>query len=185
MQKKLISEYDNTKRMLNTLRKLNENTYSKKNAINEQSQEQRNSVDGSMNQDDSDESLHMQLKNDITVINGVDVKLLSSDNADMKLTEPQKQSISGLIDNFKSQVSQIVDFKPGMTINEKQIRLDGTISDFDIKFTLIAGDQAGCYLNADMLKLEADVTTVIDKLVKFELTFKQALEPFITQRQNN
>ena len=127
----------------------------------------------------------MKINNDITVINNVDVKLLSTDKMDMTLTDEQKTAISGIIDNFKSQVSQIVTFEPGMTINEEQVRLDGTIDDLDIKFVIIAGKEAGVYLNAEMLKLDDTVLQVIDRLNKFELGFKQAFEPFITNRQNN
>jgi hypothetical protein len=72
-----------------------------------------------------------------------------------------------------------------MTIKENQVRLDGNISDLDIKFTIIAGDEAGVYLNAEMLKLDDTVLHVIDRLNKFELSFKQSFEPFIEQRQTN
>jgi hypothetical protein len=189
MQKKLINEYDSTKKMLDTLRRLNENRYSNL-TINEQAQDQQTSdstlsstVGNSLDQ--SVQSSHMKVNDNVTVINDVDVKILSKDEADMELDEETKNAISSLIDNFKSQVSQIVTFEPGMTVNETQIRLDGTVSDLDIKFTLIAGDESGVYLNAEMLKLDNTVGQVIDRLAKFELSYKQALEPIITQRQNN
>lgn len=186
MQKKLINEYDSTKKMLNKLRSLNESTYPKKSLI-EQSQEQRISHDSmpALGDDPTESHPEMKVNNDITVINNVDIKLLSSDKMDMQLTDEQKNSISGTIDNFKSQVSQIVTFEPGMTIKEDQVRLDGNITDLDIKFTIIAGNEAGVYLNAEMLKLDDTVLHVIDRLNKFELSFKQSFEPFIEQRQTN
>jgi hypothetical protein len=36
-----------------------------------------------------------------------------------------------------------------------------------------------------MLKLENNVGQILEKLVKFEDTFKTAMEPLITQRDNN
>lgn len=165
------NQYDFTKGMLNKLRSLNESRTSIK-TLSEQTEPVNPEVNQSVN-------------DDITVINDVDVKLLSSDEADMKLSEDQQNSISGLIDSFRQQVSQIVDFDPGMTINQNQIRLDGTLSNEDVDFVLIAGEESGVYVNADMLKLEPEVLAVMDKLIKFGETFKTTLEPMITQRDNN
>ena len=165
------NQYDFTKGMLNKLRSLNESRTSIKTLS-----EQTEPINPEVNQ---------EVKDDITVINDVDVKLLSSDEADMKLTEEQQNAISGLIDNFRQQVSQIVEFDPGMTINSNQIRLDGSLTDEDISFVLIAGEESGVYVNADMLKVEPEILTVLDKLVKFGETFKTSLEPMITQRDNN
>ena len=124
-------------------------------------------------------------KSNFLVINDVEVKLNSVDESDMEITEDQKTAISNLIDNFKQQVSQIVDFDPGMTINQNQIRLDGSISDLDLNFVFIAGQDMGVYINADMLKLEIQVGQMMEKLTKFEETFKTAMEPLIQNRNNN
>ena len=163
MQKKIISSYDDTKKMLNTLRKLNE-TKSSFNTLREQEE---------------------STSDDITVINDVDVKLVSSDTVDLELTEEQKNTISGLIDSFREQVSQIADLKPGFTFNETQIRLDGSITDLDINFVFIVGDEGGLYLNADMLLIDNDVMTTITKLSKFELTFRDTIEPLLRERKTN
>ncbi len=187
---KMRNDYDFTKVMLKTLRTLNESK-SGKSTMNEQvgltgpSQEQRNSDSVPPSSNKPDEDVYDKVNDDITVINDVDVKLLSSDNADMKLTDEQQASISGLIDNFRQQVSQIVDLDPGFTINMDQIRLDGTLTDDDVSFVLIAGNESGTYVNADMLKLEDETMVILGKLLKFEETFKSTMEPIITQRNNN
>lgn len=149
--------------MLNTLRKLNE-TKSSFNTLREQEE---------------------PTSDDITVINDVDVKLVSSDTVDLELTEEQKNTISGLIDSFREQVSQIAELKPGFTFNETQIRLDGSITDLDINFVFIVGDEGGLYLNADMLLIDNDVITTITKLSKFELTFRDTIEPLLRERKTN
>ena len=149
--------------MLNTLRKLNE-TKSSFNTLREQEE---------------------PTSDDITVINDVDIKLVSSDTVDLELTEEQKNAISGLIDSFREQVSQIAELKPGFTFNETQIRLDGSITDLDINFVFIVGDEGGLYLNADMLLIDNDVMTTITKLSKFELTFRDTIEPLLRERKTN
>jgi hypothetical protein len=176
MQKKQPSTYDQTKKMLNTLRNLNESKFSYR-TLSEQVNTQEPI--------DSENNEPKQQERGFVVINDVEVKMLSSDEADMELTDEQKESISGLIDNFKQQVSQIVDFQPGMTINSNQIRLDGKLTDEDISFVLIAGEDSGTFINAEMLKLENNVGLMLEKLVKFEETFKTSLEPLIQNRNNN
>ena len=165
------NDYDYTKKMLNTLRNLSESKTSSR-TLREQEEPQ--------NPEQS-----QQVNGDIVVINDVDVKMLSTDEADMKLMDDQKSAISGLIDNFRQQVSQIVDFDPGMTINERQIRLDGKLTDEDISFVMIAGEESGVYVNAEMLKIESETLVMLEKLVKFEETYKTTMEPMITQRDNN
>ena len=83
------------------------------------------------------------------------------------------------------EVNQIVDFEPGMSINENQIRLDGSLPDQDINFVLIAGQEAGVYINAEMLKLETEVGNLMEKLVKFQATFETSMNPLIQLRNNN
>jgi hypothetical protein len=112
MEKKQITGYDDTKKMLNTLRKLNESRTSF-NTLREQSEPQQSQINPESMENDRDE---------VSVINDVDVKLVSTDSADLKLMEDQKTAISGLIDSFRNEVSQIADLKPGITMNETQIR---------------------------------------------------------------
>jgi hypothetical protein len=167
-----MSGYDDTKKMLNTLRKLNENRTLSNNILREEIETQQ-----PQNQEPQEK--------DFTVINDVEVKLLSGDPNDMTLLDDQKTAISTLIDNFRQQVEQIVDFKPGMTINPDQVRLDGSLTNEDISFVFIAGKESGVYINADMLKLEQNTATALEKLVKFQDTFETSMEPLITQRDNN
>lgn len=178
MQNKNIG-YDQTKKMLNTLRKLNESV-STSNIIKEDIDQKSPDLYDKFSKSETKDS-----NDDFTVINDVEVKLLFTDQDDRKLKDDQKNQISTLIDNFREQVSQIVDFDPGMTINNNQIRLDGVLRDDDIQFVYIAGEDSGVYVIADMLKLETETANILEKLAKFEETFKTAMEPLITQRSNN
>jgi hypothetical protein len=172
MQKKMKTEYDVTKNMLKTIRTITESKTSKK-SINEQTIDQTSGRES------------QQTNNDITVINNVDIKLNSIDKLDLKINDQDKNAISQLIDGFSQQVSQIVEFEPGMTINQDQIRLDGYLPDEDVHFVFIAGKEAGIYINAEMLKLEQNVATVLEKLAKFEEIFKTSMEPLLKERNNN
>ncbi len=171
------TDYDVMKKMLKTIRTITESK-SSNNVLKEQEEPiQQSEIPTDVPSEDT--------KNDITVINDVDVKLVSNDDADMELKEDQKETISTLIDGFRQQVSQIAEFEPGFSLSPNQIRLDGKLPDEDINFVFIAGDESGVYINADMLKLEQSVATALEKLAKFNETFKTAIEPLITQRNNN
>ena len=168
------TEYDVTKNMLKTIRTITESKTSKK-SINEQ-------IEGAT---PSEQTSSQESKNDITVINNVDVQLNSTDKQDLKVSDTDKNAISQLIDGFSQQVSQIVEFDPGMTINQNQIRLDGYLPDEDIHFVFIAGQESGIYINAEMLKLEQNVANILEKLAKFDEVFKTSMEPLLKERYNN
>jgi hypothetical protein len=161
--------YDQTKKMLNVLRKLNESKTTSNNILTE-----------------DENSLPTQnMQDDVTVVNDVDVKLLFTDPNDKKLSDQQKQVLSTVIDNFKQQVEQLVEFNPGFTIQPNQIRLDGNLTQEDISFVFIVGEEDGVYVNAEMLKLEQNTATILEKLAKFGEVFKSSLDDLITQRENN
>ena len=162
------------KGMLKTIRTITESKTSTS-TINEVAEFQSPEVD----------KAEENLKNDVIVVNDVEVKLNSSDQIDLTLEDSQKEAISQLIDNFKQQISQIADFHPGFTITPNQIRFDGTLTDQDISFVFIAGKDSGVYINADMLKLEQEIANELEKLAKFQESFETAMEPLIQERNTN
>jgi len=171
---KTKNDYDVMKGMLKTIRTITESKASNR-TLNEAVGFQSPEVDKS----------EENLKNDVMVVNDVEIKMNSSDEADLTLQDSEKTAISQLIDNFKQQVSQIADFTPGITIAPDQIRLDGSLTDQDISFVFIAGKESGAYINADMLKLEQDVANELEKLAKFQETFETAMNPLIQERKTN
>jgi hypothetical protein len=174
MQKKIKNDYDVTRNMLKTIRTITQSKTSM-GTLNEAVGFQSPEVDKAED----------NLKNDVMVVNDVEIKMNSSDEADLTLQDSEKTAISQLIDNFKQQVSQIADFTPGITISPDQIRLDGSLTDQDISFVFIAGKESGAYINADMLKLEQEVANELEKLAKFQETFETAMNPLIQERKTN
>jgi hypothetical protein len=158
--------YDNTKKMLNTLRRLNESTdpVLDKNLINEQEAEK-------------------ELKDTVTVVDGVEVRLIASTDEDLELQNESKSAISQVIENFKTQVSDLGDLRPGFTVQSDQIRLDGSLPDVELNFVIVAGKEKGVYLNTSMLKVTYDLIGSIDKLIKFEDVFADSMNDLISQRR--
>lgn len=167
-----MNSYDQTKSMLNMMRKkINESKQNSLNFLNEQENDQYNNQD---------------IKDDISVINDVDIKLISGDGVDLKLMDDQKAEISTVVDGFKNDVSMNVDFEPGFSLTPNQIRLDGKLLDNDLTFVLISGNEAGVYINAEMLKLDVNSANTLEKLVKFyENSFKNPMNSLLDQRRHN
>jgi len=168
-----MNNYDQTKSMLNKIRRIiSENEIISSKYLNEQE-----TNDNYNNQD---------MKDDILVINDVDVKLISGDGVDLKMMDDQKAEISTVIDGFKNDVSMNVDFEPGFSLTPSQIRLDGKLIDNDMTFVLIAGNEAGAYINAEMLKLDINSANTLEKLAKFyENSYKNSMNTLLDQRRHN
>ena len=163
MKYKTHMNYDNTKKMLNTLRNLTESTL-EKGTISEQEEKK-------------------ELKDNVIVVNGVEVRLISSTDEDLDVNEVQKKTIWDVISNFGTQVSDLGDLRPGVTIQSNQVRLDGNLPDVGLDFVIIAGENKGTYLNTAMLKVNYDLLESIQKLLKFEDVFADAMNDLISQRR--
>jgi hypothetical protein len=178
------TEYDQIKVMLNKMRSLNETKNIKSNFILEQNETSPTS-DSEEPPTDYDSDVSKEQYDNIEVINDVEVKLISTDKMDTELKQDEKTQISQLIDSFRQQVSQISELDPGITISEKQIRLDGTITEMEINFVLIAGEDSGLYLNNEMLSIEDETIEMFNKLLKFKQQFITGLEPLIRDRMTS
>lgn len=163
MSNKTNMNYDNTKRMLNTLRKLNESV-SNKNTLNEQEEVK-------------------DLKDTVTIIDGVEVRMIASTDEDLELDDQQKKIVGDVIMNFGTQVSDLGDLRPGITIQSNQVRLDGVLPDVELDFVIIAGQNKGTYLNTSMLKVSYELIGSIEKLMKFEDVFADSMNDIISQRR--
>jgi virulence-associated protein VapD len=151
--------YDDIKKMLNRLRTISENTQSSR-------------------------TLNEEKVDTLVISNNVEVKTHSDDEQDLKISEEEKNSLNQLIENFKSQVYELTSFEEGFNIYSNSVRLDGKISD-DLSFVFISGEDAGLYINCNMLKIEAENADIINKLYKFEHTFQDVTNDLILARKNN
>lgn len=162
--------------MLNTLRSLNESSFSNNQIITEQESE------GSEERP-SPESYEEQ-HSGIEVVNDVEIKILSTDKTETMLNDQEKGTFSQLVDSFRQQVDQLAELDPGFTFNNNQIRLDGSIDELSLNFVLIIGKDEGLYITSSMMEVNDEVTETIEKLVKIFPTFTSSLEPILRTRKN-
>jgi hypothetical protein len=151
--------YDDIKKMLNRLRTISESTSSKA-------------------------TLTEQKVETLVIGNNVEIKVHSDDQADLKISDDEKNSLNQLIENFKTQVYELASFDEGFNVYQNSVRLDGKISD-DLSFVYIAGEDNGLYINCNMLKIEDENSMIIDKLHKFQHTFQDVANELISARKYN
>jgi hypothetical protein len=159
MSNKQSIGYDGIKKMLSTLRTLSENTSSNKTLTEEKIET-------------------------LVIGNNVEIKVHSDDEADLKISDEEKNSLNQMIENFKSQVYELASFDEGFNVYTNSVRLDGKIFD-DMSFVYIAGEDSGLYINCNMLKIDDENARVIEKLNKFEHTFQDVANNLISARKNN
>lgn len=122
--------------------------------------------------------------NNLVLNNNVEIKVHSSDQEDLNISDEEKNALNQLIENFKTQVSEIATFEEGFNIYTNSIRLDGSISE-DLGFVFIAGEDRGIYINSDMLMLNDETTVIIEKLNKFQHTFEDVVNEMMNTRKIN
>jgi len=183
--KKPLNSYDDTKKMLNTIRKIQASTIPRYGMIQEQ--DTADLPQGSENysqfepQDQAQAPVQTE-DSDYAVINNVEVVIHSEDPEDMELTDEEKGKISQLIDDFRAEVSETVEFDK-LHIYETSSKLDGKIGEFGLMFTLSTGDDTGLYINGQMLKIDENSLLVLEKLGGFELKFSNTINDLLVRRR--
>lgn len=184
---KTKSSYDEIKGMLNTIRGFSKKpTYGN---LKEEIQPQQPVPAGSGTQQpaptDNNQQQSGEEKKDFTIVNNVEVRFNSTDQQDLQLKDDEKTKISGLIDAFRNEVSELTEFGK-MNIYPDSVKLEGRVGNLNLDFMLSAGDDNGVYLsNTSLLKLSNEIMDMLDKLKKFEVKFTDEMNNLILSRRQN
>jgi len=122
---------------------------------------------------------------DYDVVNNVEVVINSTDTADLQLNDDEKVKLSQLIDDFRTEVSEITEFGQ-LNIYDDNAKLDGNLGEVNLGFTLSAGDDNGLFLsNSAMVQINDNIMEFINKLKLFQIKFNDVLNELISNRQQN
>lgn len=188
---KIVNEYDEIKGFLTKIRKIQSipksNDYG---IIKEQLNDNQENEYSELPDDDDDTVQDPTIKNvpgekeheDVAVINDVDIEIHSEDPEDLELQDEEKKKISQLIDDFRTDVSEIAEFDK-LHVYSDSARLDGKISNIDMSFSLSTGNDTGLYIsNPSMLKIDDNSLDVINKLRMFQPKFINSINDLILNR---
>lgn len=190
---KPIDTYDEIKGMLNKVRKIQEISQMKRYGILQEQAETTGDAESFQGgasdiankamDHSSNQNPQSQEGQDLAVINDVEVEIHSEDPEDLELSDEEKNNISQLIDDFRTEVSELVEFDK-LHIYEDSAKLDGQITDIDLGFTLSTGNDTGLYIsNASLLKIDDNSLGMITKLKAFEVKFSNTINDLLVTRR--
>ena len=104
------------------------------------------------------------------------------DQQDLQITTLEKQSFQETMDEFVTEVSDMVDFKP-LNVYEDSVEWSGRLIEFDMDFMYRIGETNGIYVDSEMVKVDQDFDMMIDKLRKFYEKFKSKWAKIIASRK--
>lgn len=98
------------------------------------------------------------------------------------ITTDDKTTFQETMDEFVSDVSDLVDFGP-LNVYKNSVEWSGKIIDHDIEFFMTIGEQNGVYINGNQLKLDEKFMDTISKLTGYYEKFKSKWAKVIAGRK--
>jgi len=103
-------------------------------------------------------------------ISGGILVLHGKTQTELELTTDEKIAFQETMDEFVTEVSDLVDFNK-LNVYPNNIEWSGKIIDFDVEFTYSIGEENGIYIDGEMMKMD-------DKFIEFVTKLKSYYEKF-------
>ena len=123
----------------------------------------------------SDKSKGYRISGGIIVIHG-------KDKSDLQLTGDDKKAFQETMDEFVSEVSEIVDFNK-LNLYTNNVEWSGKITELDVEFFYSIGETNGIYINGTMTKIDDDYLEFLNKLKQYYEKFKSKWSKVIASRK--
>jgi len=115
-------------------------------------------------------------------ISGGLISLHGKDKKTLELTSEEKTSYQETMDEFVADVSDLSDFGV-LNVYENEVQWSGKVIDFDLEFFFSIGEENGVYINGDMIKLDENLTELINKLTSYYEKFKTKWAKVLSTRK--
>jgi hypothetical protein len=89
----------------------------------------------------------------------------------LDITTDEKIAFQETMDEFVEEVSDLVDFET-LNVYKNSVEWSGKLIDDDIEFIFTIGEDSGIYINGEMIKVDSEFLTMINKLQQFYQKFK-------------
>ena len=104
-------------------------------------------------------------------ISGGILALHGKDRNNLDITSDEKLAFQETMDEFVEEVSDLVDFNT-LNVYQNNVEWSGKLIDEVINFIFTIGEDSGVYINGQMIKLDPDFMTTINKLQQYYQKFK-------------
>jgi len=101
---------------------------------------------------------------------------------ELDITSDEKLAFQESMDEFVEEVSDLVDFNT-LNVYPNNVEWSGKLIDEDIDFIFTIGEDSGVYINGQMIKLDADFMTTINKLQQYYQKFKSKWGKVLANRK--
>jgi hypothetical protein len=115
-------------------------------------------------------------------ISGGLLSLHGKNQTDLELTTDEKLAFQETMDDFVSEVADLVDFNK-LNIYPNNVEWSGKIIDADIEFFFSIGEENGVYINGDMIKTDDEFLEMVNKLKSFYEKFKSKWAAILADRK--
>ena len=133
------------------------------------------------NDDEDDKESKSEQKRAYRISGGILV-LHGNDKTDTQLTTDDKIAFQESMDEFISEVAEIVDFNK-LNVYPNNVEWSGKITEMDLEFFFSIGESKGVYINGTMIKLDDDFMEFITKLQSYYEKFKSKWSKVIATRK--
>ena len=86
------------------------------------------------------------------------------------------------MDEFVNEVSDLVDFNV-LNVYKNNVEWSGKVIDEDLEFIFTIGEDSGIYINGQMVKVDQEFLTMINKLQQFYQKFKSKWGKVLASRK--
>jgi hypothetical protein len=139
-------------------------------------------IDYETAEDDNEEKESKPEKKKAYRISGGILVLHGTDSTDIQLTTDDKIAFQESMDEFVTEVAEIVDFNK-LNVYENNVEWSGKITELDLEFFFSIGESKGVYINGTMIKLDDDFLEFINKLQTYYEKFKSKWSKVIASKK--
>jgi hypothetical protein len=115
-------------------------------------------------------------------ISGGLMTINGKDKKELQLTTDDKTAFQESMDEFVSEVSELVDFNT-LNLYPNNVEWSGKIQDLDIEFFFSIGETNGVYINGDMININDEFVEFTTKLRTYYEKFKAKWSKVISNRK--
>jgi hypothetical protein len=110
------------------------------------------------------------------------LKLHGKDRSDLDITTDEKVAFQETMDEFVEEVSDLVDFET-LNVYKNSVEWSGKLIDEDLEFIFTIGEDSGIYINGEMIKVDSEFLSMINKLQQFYQKFKSKWGKVLASRK--
>jgi len=115
-------------------------------------------------------------------ISGGILVLHGKEQTDLELTTDEKIAFQETMDEFVTEVSDMVDFNK-LNVYSNNVEWSGKLIEYDIEFFFSIGEENGVYINGEMLKTDEEFLELLNKLKTYYAKFKVKWAKILSSRK--